>query len=164
MATTGFELPHRNAGKTAIPDQTGAKCGALGAHSVLIDTDLQAIMEAWAHLPKSTKADMIANSAIQLLYFFPCRKGGWQTCRATRLKCKIPRRDHEPSTRGASHWSGLPVETRIRDRIPGRRFVFDDGKFFHELANLSYGRTGYHHDKQERSASDVRADDIRTVA
>ena len=60
MATTGFELPHRNAGKTAIPDQTGTKCGALGAHSVPIDTDLQAVIEAWPDLPKSTKADMIA--------------------------------------------------------------------------------------------------------
>tara|TARA_B100000029_G_scaffold464687_1_gene498803 strand:+ start:69 stop:257 length:189 start_codon:yes stop_codon:yes gene_type:complete len=50
VATTGFELPHPNAEKTAIPDQSGAKCGAkcgaLGAHSVLIDTDLQAIIES----------------------------------------------------------------------------------------------------------------------
>ena len=66
MATTGFELPHRNAGTTAIPDQTGAKCGALGAHSVLIDTDklqpadVEVLRQFWLtmHVPRNAKWDL----------------------------------------------------------------------------------------------------------
>ena len=60
MTGTGFELPHRNAGKTAIPDQNGAECGALGAQSGLIDPDLAAIIERWADLPQAVRAGMVA--------------------------------------------------------------------------------------------------------
>ncbi len=60
MAGTGFEPPAENAGNTAILDTSGAECGALGAHSISIDADLQAIIEAWPKLNESTKAGIVA--------------------------------------------------------------------------------------------------------
>jgi len=37
-----------------------AKSGAVGAKSAIIDTNLQAIIDAWPDLPESTRAKILA--------------------------------------------------------------------------------------------------------
>ena len=60
VAGAGFEPAHRIADKTEIADQSGAECGAPGAHSSPIDADLRDIIEAWPKLNKLTKAGIVA--------------------------------------------------------------------------------------------------------
>ena len=48
--------------KTSLLDQRGTVCGTPDAHSTLINADLQlkSIIDAWAELPRSVQARILA--------------------------------------------------------------------------------------------------------
>jgi len=60
VETIGLEPPLKTTGKTGVSAKGGAKSGAVGAPSVPIDPDLQAVIEAWPQLPASVKTDILA--------------------------------------------------------------------------------------------------------
>ena len=57
---TGLEPPTKNTGKTGVPDQSGAECGALGAREAQFDPELAAVVDAWPALPEPVKAGILA--------------------------------------------------------------------------------------------------------
>jgi hypothetical protein len=46
--------------KTSLLDQRGTESGTPDAHSTLINADLQSIIDAWAELPRSVRAGIMA--------------------------------------------------------------------------------------------------------
>ena len=56
----GSELSQESSGNSHDGTQSGTVCGTLIAHSGLIDADLRSIIEAWASLAESTKAEILA--------------------------------------------------------------------------------------------------------
>ena len=49
-----------NAEKTAVDSQSGAQSGALDADLSPVDSDLQAVIDAWPNLPDDVKASILA--------------------------------------------------------------------------------------------------------
>ena len=64
VAGTGLELDSvsrcEDKGLEKSTRAGGAKSGALGAHSDLIDPDLQAVIDAWPTLPEKIRAEVMA--------------------------------------------------------------------------------------------------------
>ena len=60
MGDTGFEVLTETPMKTSLLDQRGTVCGTPDAHSTLINTDLQLIIDAWTELPRSVQARILA--------------------------------------------------------------------------------------------------------
>jgi len=56
----GIEPPRENTGKTALPAESGAKSGTLGAHFGPAPTDLRTVIDAWPTLPEAIRADIVA--------------------------------------------------------------------------------------------------------
>ncbi len=62
----GNRISDGNAEETAVADESGAECGALGAENVLIDQELQAIIDAWPSLSDDVKASILAMARRQV--------------------------------------------------------------------------------------------------
>ena len=60
MGDTGFEVLTETPMKTSLLDQRGTESGTPDAHSTLINADLQSIIDAWAELPRSVQARILA--------------------------------------------------------------------------------------------------------
>ncbi|WP_218932346.1 hypothetical protein [Adhaeretor mobilis] len=46
--------------ETAISEERGAKCGAPGAQSGVVDAELAELIQRWAELPEAVKAGILA--------------------------------------------------------------------------------------------------------
>jgi hypothetical protein len=60
VGDTGFELSPISSGNAAFAVEGNVKCNALGDDSSAIDADLQLIIDAWAELPRSVRAGIVA--------------------------------------------------------------------------------------------------------
>jgi len=60
VEAAGIEPPRENTGKTALPAESGAKSGTLGAHFGPAPTDLRTVIDAWPTLPEAIRADIVA--------------------------------------------------------------------------------------------------------
>ena len=60
VGDTGFEVLTETPMKTSLLDQRGTESGTPDAHSTLINADLQSIIDAWAELPRSVRAGIMA--------------------------------------------------------------------------------------------------------
>ena len=56
----GLEVLTETPMKTSLLDQRGTESGTPDAHSTLINTDLQSIIDEWAELPRSVQARIMA--------------------------------------------------------------------------------------------------------
>ena len=60
VGDTGFEVLTETPMKPSLLDQRGTVYGTPDAHSTLINADLQSIIDAWAELPRSVRAGIMA--------------------------------------------------------------------------------------------------------
>lgn len=60
VAGTGFEPCPNSAGKTGVPQESGAESGALGAQSGRNPTDLGSLMNALGSLSAEDRAKLVA--------------------------------------------------------------------------------------------------------
>ena len=49
-----------NAGNIAIPDQSGAESGSVGAPNAPLDPNLELVIDRWPALSEAVKADIVA--------------------------------------------------------------------------------------------------------
>ena len=60
VGDTGFELSPTSSGNDALAVEGNVKCNALADDSSAIDADLPLIIDAWAELPRSVQARILA--------------------------------------------------------------------------------------------------------
>ena len=59
LGDEGLEPPQETSGIKRVGSESGAECGALGAHSAPADADLAAVIAAWPGLPTGVRQRIV---------------------------------------------------------------------------------------------------------